>query len=429
MKENFFKFLKEKYLEAKKSRFSKQAQVVFSGTAFNYLLGFISTIIIIRSLEPSLYGLLSIALAFAVIVGEVGDFGISATIIRFVPKYLKLNSKKAESILKVSFFLKFLTSFLITLFGFLLSFTLANYFFKKPELTLLLKITFLGAFGILFSQFTITVLQTRMWFLKMVFIQTIPNLIKIIGVLVLFSLARISPSNILILFVGSFYLAFLFGYILIPKQFQKVRLLQKESFSEVINFSKWIFISLIFASLYRQLDILMLGRYLESAKVGIYAAALQLTVPFAFFITSLQTVFFPRAAEIIDKEKLKIFSQKIIGYIVLVFLLFGPFALLIKFLVGPLFGAKYLEAGGIFLILFFHIIVLSFRSPISVLLCVLDKPNISSFVDILRLFLGILIFSYAIPHFGLYGAAFTILSISFFATAIEGLFVLKYLKS
>lgn len=428
MKKTIFRFVQNRWREISRSKFSRQATLVFSANIFNALINVVAVVLMVRLLGPSLYGLLAIALSITAILGELGDLGLSTAILRFVPKYLEFHTRKARSILKAAWEIKLISGSAITVLGVLFAPTLAIHFFHKPELTDLFRIAFAGAFGILLSQFTIAVLQAKRHFLQMLCVQILPNVIKLIGILILWRLNLISPIWILGIFVAAFYISFLLGYFWAPKRFLIHKATYANSRRELISFTKWILIAVLFGSFYRQIDIILLGRFLDTAEVGIYAAAVQLTLPFTILTSSLQTVFFPRLTAISKKSELRRFGRKLAFYLGFVFLLCLPLAILLKDFVGNILGSAYLAAGPIFMILFFRAVLLGFRGLVTVLLCAVDKPQIISFTDGLRFVLLASILIYTIPRYGLYGAALTVLGVAVFGLLVEVIFLAKNLK-
>lgn len=428
MKKTLFRFAKNRWREVVQSNLSRQTALVFGAQLFNALINVIAVILTVRLLGPNLYGLLAIALSVTSILGELGDLGLSTAILRFVPKYLEFHTRKARSILKAAWEIKLVSGSAITVLGVLFAPALAIHFFHKPELTDLFRIAFAGAFGILLSQFTIAVLQAKRRFLQMLCVQILPNVIRLIGILVLWRFNLVSPVWILGIFIAAFYISFLLGYFWAPKRFLIHKATYGGSRRELISFTKWILIAVLFGSFYRQIDIILLGRFVNTAEVGIYAAAVQLTLPFTILTSSLQTVFFPRLTAISKKSELRKFGRKLAFYLGFVFLLCIPLAILSKDFVGNILGSAYLAAGPIFMILFFRAVLLGFRGLVTVLLCAVDKPQIISFTDGLRFALSVLILIYAIPRYGLYGAAFTVLGVAILGLLVEVMFLVKNLK-
>lgn len=421
-----FSFWRKRWFEVKKSKLFRQTLLIFGANVFNALINIVSVIIIVRALGPSLYGILAIALSVVAILGELGDLGLSTAVLRFVPKYLAFNTRKARSILKAAWEIKLISAFVIASLGIAFAPTLAINFFHQPALINLFRIAFAGAFGILLSQFTIATLQAKNKFPRMLLVQILPNFIKFLAVFILIYFKILTPITILTIFVASFYLSFLVGYFLMPKHFLTHSATYAGSRKELFNFAKWIFIAVIFGSLYRQVDILMLGHYLSDKEVGIYAAAYQLTLPFTILTASLQTAFFPRLTAIKGKRELKKFSRKIIFYLCLIFIICLPLALVIKSSVGFLFGVQYLAAAPIFLILFFRALLLGFRGLVTILLCAFDKPQVISLSDAFRFFLSVALLIYAIPRFGLTGAAYSVLIVAILGLMLESMFLVRF---
>lgn len=416
----FYRFLKT-------SPAAKSITVVFIGNAISAILSFAGTVLIARVLGPEVYGLIAICLAVMATISEYGDLGISASLTRLVSYHIKKGSNHADSLLRSAFILQVSISLLLIGGGYFISPILANAFFRRPELIPLFRLTFLAISGIIIGNFVITVLQTRQKFYKMVVVQTLPNLFKIIGFAILFYLQQLFASSVLIVYILGFYISFLIGFSLIPKSFLRGPR-NKPAFREIFHFSKWVIISVICYGLYRRIDVLMLGRFLSPDQVGVYAAVLQLTIPVAMLSSSATTVLFPKASAIGKRAQLRALFKKTMSLVLIVVIILFPFAFLGKYLIPLFYGDQYLSGAIIFPFLFLQAIVRVLRGPFNVFAYAVNKPNIYTFTDIGRIIVSAALLYVTIPRYGIIGAALTVLLVTIFFVSIEGILITKSLN-
>ncbi len=69
-------------LEPLKLKIVKDLVIVLSGNVIGAGLGFVTTVLITRTLGPAQFGLFSVALAVMTIASQFSDFGISTGLVR-----------------------------------------------------------------------------------------------------------------------------------------------------------------------------------------------------------------------------------------------------------------------------------------------------------------------------------------------------------
>ena len=123
------------------SRIVKDTAFVFSSKVGTMVLGFLGTVIVVRELGPSNFGLYATALAFIPLVAGICDFGLTTSVIKFGSLYLKEDKRKANILFKIVGKQKIIISLLVPALGLLLTETIAVQVYRKPELIYPLKIS------------------------------------------------------------------------------------------------------------------------------------------------------------------------------------------------------------------------------------------------------------------------------------------------
>ncbi|MEM4181821.1 MAG: flippase [Candidatus Pacearchaeota archaeon] len=325
----------------------------------------IFTIILARMLLPENFGLYTLALSTILIFGAFTDLGIGSALIRYLSKYGR-NPKKAGAYV---FFIRNLKIKLTLLVSFVLvlsSYFIANFYYKKPIFLALLA----GSFYVIFNSllgFVIGLFQARnnfkYPFYKEIFYQIIRLiLVPITIILLLDSSKEIFLFGIFLSLSVCFFLSIFFLYPRI-KKYRKNDLSSEEK-KEVINFILPLSATALTGIFFGTIDIIMLGRFVESSYLAYYQAAFALLgsvsvlIPFA-------AAFFPIFAKL-PKERLNIALKKslIITFIFSLAAILGT-SVFSSFVVKVAYGKEYLLASSILRIISVLLLIDSFNAIFS----------------------------------------------------------------
>jgi O-antigen/teichoic acid export membrane protein len=410
---------------------SKTAQdsfVMISGDLLVAAIGFISSLIVIKSLGPTDYGLLAISMAVMGATSQVLDLGIRTSAVRFISLYLKTDKEKAKTMLEVVFRLRLIIGLITFAGGFLLAETLAVKLFNKPELINLLRLAFMGCFGALIYDFVLTDLQAHQSFKKLAGLGVIVNFIKVILIIFLVLIQTVTISKVLTVYILTPFLGFLIGSLLIRREFMKTKGNCGQSLRTLFQFSKWVMISYVFAALYNRAEVFLLAHFEESTTVGIYSAAHTLVLPVTLLCLPLTKVLLPKVTSLATIPELSEYLNTSIKLLTLMGILMVPYYFLAPF-ITELIGNRYLGAIPVFRILFFNALIIGLAAPIVIILYSLNKPHVIAFINIGQFCFSFTANYFVIPYFGAVGAAVVTLCSFGSAAVIEISLVFKYLKT
>lgn len=330
----------KKILGLIKSQTVKDSFIVALGLGVSAVIGFFFTILLARSLGPVNFGVYSALTALAAIVYSLGDLGISSALINFLPKKI---SERYEY-LSTSFWMEFIIGvFILLLFG-----TLSLFFRQIVPGSLGTDIFLAGllAFNYLLIIYTQGVFTADRKFWSYSASQIVDSAVKILIVLAIFKLGKLTIGTALIANIVSTLLAllFTFGKVLYSIEFD----FSKSSFWNIFNFAKWIAVSRIFTVMISRVDIVLLNLLVGSYSAGIFSAASRVTLLFAMTAAGLGSVINPRFSSFDN-------SRKIISYTKKLVLLVSGIAvsmIAISFFASPIiilvYGEKYLESINVF---------------------------------------------------------------------------------
>jgi len=314
----------------------KNSSYSLAGTLIYKFGGLIFTILIARFLLPELFGIYALVLSLVTIFITFTNLGVNETVLRYVSDALgKRNNQKARSyfryLLKIKVVLVVVVILIILLFSRFLSYDIYN----KPLLF----------YPLIFScLFIIT--ESFKSFIGQLFLAT-KNLKPIPFLELLHQIAKISFSILAILILSSefkvaglFFTLALAGFIhlflcvlILYKKDKTLFIGKKESvdkkrINNYLGFMSVASISLVF---FGSIDILMLGKFVESNYLGYYRAALSLIITLASLL-SLSGILLPMFTQI-HKKRFERGFQKTFRYLMII---------IIPSIVGILFIGKYL---------------------------------------------------------------------------------------
>ena len=270
------------------SKIVKNIFSISTGQAFSLIINFVSISLIARALSVDLFGNFNYLLAIATIISKLIDFGFVPIVFREVSQsQLRKNLINTAITLRLIFFVvalllfnsiaftlsKDLTDIILTNI-FLLNIILSNKFQNFREI---LEVTFRVNLS-MHIPMTIVVLENIfLLILVMLFpFTSFPPLEYFISIYVLVNL----PGFVVILFI-------------LKKKYQLNLKFNLENYKWLIKESLPIFGYVALIALFQQLDIIFLKYFSTEYSVGLYSAAMRLTIPFNILPTALVMTIFP----------------------------------------------------------------------------------------------------------------------------------------
>lgn len=355
--------IKEGYISSLKTVLTGGA-IIFFGTVFAKLTGFLRQFIIIRMLTPEQYGLIALALAFLNVTSGLGNLGLYQGSQRFIAYY---DSKDSPLEVKGTIYatLRIVGVSGIAIFAtlFVLSGSIAS-FLSKPDFQGLLMI-----FCPLIPLHMLTSIVVSFFYgfrradaatlIKDFFFGT-SSVVLILSAL----LVRRSLYSPAIGFAGSFLLAFLLAAYLFQRIIQpKIRRSRAAQLGKnLLRFSLPLFLAGVSYIILNNTDTMMLGYFTPSESVGFYNAAFLLMQTVPIFLNSLGVIFMPVVTGMIAREsrdEIRRLYQVVTKWLfVLTLPLFLTFFLFPAPALTLLFSSPYGKAGTALAILvgaeFFH---------------------------------------------------------------------------
>ena len=310
--------------------------------------GLIFTILIARLLLPELFGIYALVLSLVTIFMTFTNLGVNETSLRYISDALgKRDNKKARGyfryLLKIKTFLVVFAILIILLFSKFLSYDIYN----KPLLfyplifscLFILAESFKGFIGQLFLA---TKNLKPIPFLELLH-QTAKIFFSVLAILILSSEFKVTGLFFALALAGFIHL-FLLVLVLYKKNktlfIGKKESIDKKRIKKYLGFMSIASISLVF---FGSIDILMLGKFVESSYIGYYRAALTLVITIASLL-SLSGILLPIFTQI-HKKRFERGFQKTFRYLMLIAIPATVGILFIgKYLIFAVYGNEYLLA-------------------------------------------------------------------------------------
>lgn len=192
----------------------------------------------------------------------------------------------------------------------------------------------------------------------------------------------------------------------------------------IFKLSKWSLLIVITYYISCRADVLLLSSYLEMSRVGVYSAALQLTMAVSLLISAMGTVFLPRAVKAAETfDNLVLYFKEAIIPVCLVFAGIAVLYFIAPYVFGILFTKEYAQSTSIFRILLVGYAFSAIYNPFSALFYTFDQPHLLFFLEVFKLAVLLVLLKIFITKFGVHGAAFS-LSVSTGLYSVLGVIVI-----
>lgn len=315
------------------------------GTAINMIIGFFTTPIITRIVDPEEYGRFSIFTMYISIAIMVLCFGLDQTLVRYYYKKKSIEYKRWLisncSIFPILFSIAFVVGFSSVVSIFDLP-------FEYADCVWLLSI---GVVGHLLYRFATIVLrlENKNKLYSGVYVAN-----KVIYIVMAFALVLFTDWNrfycLAISTVAAFLSAALFA-LLMSRDKWKLSLtgtFEEIKRKELVIYGLPFIVSMGLTTLFQSIDKFSLNHFCDYATVGIYTSAMTIVNVFAIIQTTFNTMWAPMMVKHYEQapEDRK-FYAKANAFITVIMFAFGLTLVLCKDVFGMLLGAKYRAAAYI----------------------------------------------------------------------------------
>lgn len=392
---------------------------VIINTIGNYLnVVFIAffAFLLVRIMQPSEYGVLSVLLGISYVLANILDFGTTASIYSYLPVMIEKKQKNIYVFLKTIFFYQ--TSFSLVIIALLFIFFpfLDKVFFKTGAPWWELYITTFSVLFLVWQNYAINALFAAKRFLKANVFLNLSNLIKTIVIFVMIPMHLITVGSIIFVFgiMGPviFFILLFFDKKHVISSILKAQIKKEEfRFGYTITF----FIASQFFNIAQRMDLFLLSYFLsKSPEVGYYGLAQKIILTVIASIASITQVLSPRFSKIVSQEEVRREFRTGLVYLLIPILFFIALYFTPNVVFYLFFTEKFAQTALITKSLTWPYLIYTFLNlPVLFLLYTVKKPAyilISNLVIFIIISLGCY---YLIPVIKLAGPPYA-LALSFF---------------
>jgi O-antigen/teichoic acid export membrane protein len=341
-------------------------------------------------------------MAVVTICGTLADLGLTYTAVKFIAQYVEDNDGQAGKVARIYFLLRLLTGTLTALLVFLLAEPVAGGLLDRSELTPYLQVGSLTLVALGISSYPGTLLVALGRFGRLGAANVLNAVITLAGILLLLAAGNLNLTSLVLWNVALPLISTLPAWFFLAPGWLPWRVDVKRTMEDgrwttgrygqssadlmrtMFGFSRWIFFSNLGSIIVAQGDLLLLGRLVDPATVGVYSVALTLAMRLDVLNQSLFTVMMPRASRLRGREEIRAYVRRVLGGSLALAAMLGVAAIIAQPAIALLYGERYVEAAPLFMALLLVVLFDLVTSSLFLVAFPLDKPRILAFADWLR---------------------------------------------
>jgi len=392
------------------SGLAKSAAVVFLGTILGRVLSLLGQVLIVRSLPPTSFGHLALAYTVVSMVGSLALLGIHEGVTRLMsgdesPDYRR-------QVLQSGYAFVLAGGLLVGLVLYVLRFRLGMALNDErlPEL-LVVFLPYLVAYAA--ARVSFGGLRAHERPLAATISRDLGPRVVVIVVFLLFAYFNRAFLGAIAYWIATpVIMAVIAGYYLrqeLPLRRVVGRLPDRDVVSELWSFSWPLAVGSSFFLLLSNVDVLMIGYFMNPRSVGLYRAIQPLRQITTFVLTSFTFLFLPLATQYYDDRELDALDQfYTISTKWIVTTTFPPvlvFTLFASDVVRVFFTAEYVPAAPALAVLTAGLFVRAIVGPNGDMAKAIDRPKIELYAVAVAVIVDIILNVLLIPRYGIVGAA------------------------
>ncbi|MCZ3367516.1 MULTISPECIES: flippase [Methanobacterium] len=400
----------------------KNFSSLFVSNVIINILSFLYTLLLARYLGVGGFGILSLAIALGGIFGIITDLGFSGLMTREVSRNKSLATEYLSNILCIRFVLAVLT-FIIAI----ISLNLMDYSYQTKLVVYL--ITLSSIVSAIMSTYS-SIFQSHEKMEYQAFGQTLNVVLIFIGILIAINL-KFNVTIIALIYLLSS-LIILFLNIIMSKIYLDVGInkINKKFWKPTIRAAIPFSLSLIFATVYFRVDVIILSLLQGEVSVGIYTASYNLLAALIFIPMIFTTTVLPLFSKlhIESQESLKTSYEKTFKYLLIIAI---PIAIIATFyannIILLIYGLDFKQSILSLQILIWTVPFIFATYLFRTLLISINKQNLLFKIILICLILNILFNLILIPFYGYLGSSVVNVLTEFIFFSICFRYISKYL--
>ncbi|WP_369423953.1 flippase [Methanooceanicella nereidis] len=395
--------------------------------AISSLVHFLLRIIIGKDLGVDGLGVYTLIFTIYLFGMQFANFGIGAAITKYV-------AEKNEDISSITRFVSYgiissvLVGTIISIILFFLSPFISLYIFHDSNVEILLKITALCFPFIAVQKAVLGGLNGLRKMKYYAFLNIILNVLTIIVSIILVIILNMGIIGAVIGFVIPTVISGILSFITIKEYFIIPNQLFNETFIIITSFGFYVMLGNSISMINTQINTLLLGFYLNTFEVGLFAVATTLIQGMLLIPSSIQIISGPSFSRLNSKKEytsLKLVTKKCIIYtFIVMFIISIIFIIVGNQLIPLLFTEDYKAAYIPLVIMIIGYLIYSPFVSIGSIFANIGQVKLSFKINLISTFITVILNLIMIPTYGIIGAAIAT-TISLIITTIINLAIIK----
>lgn len=372
------------------------------GSIINVLLGFITTPLITRIVDPEVYGKITIFDTYSGIILSFIYFGLDQSLMRFFYGYDDL--KQQKGLLKLCFGLPIIGSFIVfTIMYGLIKLGLLQFSFSMLIFALLI----IDVLSSLLMRFSTSMLkltyQSSVYSLSIVIQKIVYTIVIIAGVII----AKNNHLEVMIIATICLYLSSSIVSVIYTKKYWSFNdAVIPNNKNEVIKYGIPMIGFASIVTLTDSMDKFFVRNYCSEYELGIYASAFTLVSLFALLQTTFNSIWLPAQTEQFTKHPNdKTFIQKGNKYITLIMFFAAINVIMFKDVLCYILGESYRGAGIVMPFLIMECVMYTISDSTCSGIDISKRSYLNIIVSGTTLLFSFIVQSILVPRIGVRGAA------------------------
>lgn len=408
-----------------KKNFIKGSAATTVGTVIAMIFQFLSIVIITRYITKDEFGIYVLIIVISTFLDTISGLALEQTLVKFITS-VEEQEKRSTFILTLTIRVILISIAVILVILFhdalmpLFSFTATEF------LDVIIILFILSSFRGLFYN----LLQGMNLFKKYASIQTITSVLRVVLLLIIVYIHELNLKNVLLVEIVAVSFTVLLQLALIPYKEVFHWDVNLNNFKKIIGFSIPLYLSGITYFIQTQVNIFIIGAYLNPISIANYDVAGKIPQASAKGFQSFIIVFYPNLSRLLSEGEhdaaMKLMNKSLFTFSIAISLLLLVTFLFNKEIIQLLFSDKYLDSSLAFsfLMVAFYMTAMSHIMGYSLVSAGLPatslKANIAAgAINLIGAFL-------MIPLLGFMGAVYSVLLTGFASLMFHYLFLKKY---
>ena len=408
-----------------KKNFIKGSLITTVGTASSMVFHFLSIMIMTRQLSKEDFGIFALIVVIASLLNIISGFGLELSLVKFISSANELEKKSTfipTLIIRISFIAAF--TILLLLFGnsllSLFSFTVTDFLFVIIVLFVLINIRTLFY----------NLLQGMNRFKKYATIQIVTSVLRVVFLLIIILIDVLTLMNVIYVEIGIVVLAVILQLAFIPYKEIFHWNMMVTHVKKIIKFSIPLYINSIVTFIYNQVNIFIIGAYLNPVSVASYDVAGKIPAAGRRGFNSFIIVFFPNISKLFSKGErdaaLTLMNKSLLTFSTLINLLVLISFLFNKEIIFLLFSDKYIDSVLAFSFLMVAFYMNAMSNIMGYSLVSAGFPAITLRVGIIASIISLVGALIMVPIWGIMGAVYSLILVRFSSVLFHNLYLNKY---